>query len=232
LKTTPSTHTAIRESLRTRIEAGEWALGALIPGEIELSAEYGCARATINRALRSLADEGLIERKRKGGTRVRPLPLKQAVFAIPVVREQVESTGSSYRHEIITRKQKVPPPSIRTRLRIKNGDKALYLETIHLADGRPFSFEVRWVNIHAVPGILTAPLELISANEWLIQSAPFSSGDLMFSAVNANKHIASALDARDDAAIFVVDRTTWLGDDFITTTKLYYKEGYQLYSTI
>src|SRR5690606_9049715 len=105
-----------------------------------------------------------------GGTRGRPIPVKQATFEIPVVREQVESSGSVYRHEVITRQQKVPPSSIRTRLRIKNGDKALYLETLHLADDRPFSFEVRWVNLHAAPTILTAPLDQISANEWLVQT--------------------------------------------------------------
>jgi len=227
---TATSHTAIRQALLKRIQSGEWSLGALIPGEMELAEEYGCARATVNRALRTLAEEGLIERKRKGGTRVRLLPVKQAKLDIPVVREQVESTGSAYRHQVVEKKLKVPPSSIRTRLRIPNGDKALYLETIHLADDRPYAFEVRWVNVHAVPQIMKAPLDEISANEWLVQTVPFSSGDVMFSAVNADRQIASAIETREGAAIFVIDRTTWLGDEFITTTKLYHKDGYQLYS--
>lgn len=223
-------HTAVRESLLERIQAGEWALGTVIPGEAELAEEYGCARTTVNRALRALADEGLVERKRKGGTRLNRMPVRHAKFEIPVIREQVESAGSAYRHELVVRQQKAPPSSIRTRLRLPQGDKALYLETIHLADDRPYAFEVRWVNVRAVPEILKAPLDIVSANEWLVQTVPFSSGDVMFSAVAADKHVAGAIEAREGAAVFVVDRTTWLGEEFITTTKLYHREGYQLYS--
>lgn len=227
-----NSHAAIRESLHGRIVSGEWALGARIPDEVELAEEYDCARTTVNRALRALAEDGLIIRKRKGGTRVNPMPVRQAKFDIPVLREQVEAAGSQYRHHVIQQKTKAPPSSICRQLRLPTGEKALYLETIHLADDRPYAFEVRWVNIKAVPEVLDAPLDEISANEWLVRSAPFSSGDVMFSALNADRKIASALDAEENAAVFVIDRTTWLGDQFITTMKLYYREGYQLYSRL
>lgn len=229
---TTNSHAAIRESLLERIQAGEWALGDRIPDEIDLAAEYGCARTTVNRALRALADDGLIVRKRKGGTRVNPFPMRKATLDIPVLREQIESTGGAYRHQTIEQKLKTPPASVRTRLRLKTGQKALYMETMHLADERPFAFEVRWVNTIAVPEILDAPLDALSANEWLVKTVPFSSGDVAFKAVSADKKVSKALEAQEGAAIFVVDRTTWLGDEFITTMKLYYREGYQLYSKL
>ena len=83
-----------------------------------------------------------------------------------------------------------------------------------------------------VPEILKAPLEKLSANEWLVKTVPFSTGDVAFTAVNADKEVANALEAQEGAAVFVVDRTTWLGSEFITTMKLYYREGYQLYSKL
>ena len=229
---TASSHAAIRESLQERIQGGEWALGDRIPDEVDLAAEYGCARATVSRALRTLAEEGLVVRKRKGGTRVIPFPVRQAKLEIPVLREQVEATGSVYRHQIVSQRMKAPPSSVRTRLRLEQGTKALFMETIHLADDRPFAFEVRWVNTSAVPEIKDAPLEEISANEWLVKTVPFSTGDVVFTAVNADQQVANALEADEGAAVFVIDRTTWLGDEFITTMKLYYKEGYQLYSRL
>ena len=146
---TTNSHTAIRESLQERIQAGEWALGDRIPDEIDLAAEYGCARTTVNRALRALADDGLVVRKRKGGTRVNPFPVRKATLDIPVLREQIEATGGAYRHQIIEQKMKTPPSSVRTRLKLTTGEKALYMETMHLADERPFAFEVRWVNTTA-----------------------------------------------------------------------------------
>lgn len=227
-----TTHQSIRQSLLDRIHSGEWALGALIPGEVALAEEYGCARTTVNRALQALADEGLVVRRRRGGTRVSPQTVRTAQLQIPLLREQVEATGCAYGHHITMRKKKTPPASVRTRLRLPTGTKALFLETLHLADDRPFAFETRWVNIQAVPEIIDASMEHVSANEWLVQSVPFSSGDVVFSAANADLHIADALDIAVGDAVFVVDRTTWLDDTFITTMKLHYRPGYQLYSQL
>lgn len=227
-----TSHHHVRESIKQRIEAGEWALGALIPGEMSLADEYGCARTTINRALQALANDGLLIRKRKGGTRVCQMPVRQAKFDIPIVREQVEAAGGTYRHQLLAAETKTPPSSARTRLRIPANEQAMYIETIHLFDDRPYAYEERWVNMQAVPGILDAPLTEISANEWLVKTVPFSNGDVVFSATTAEKNTANAIECKEGAALFTLDRTTWFGDDFITTMKLYYREGYQLYSQL
>jgi GntR family histidine utilization transcriptional repressor len=225
-------HHTVRQSIQDRIEVGEWPLGALIPGEIELASEYACARTTINRALQALADAGMVIRKRKGGTRVCEMPVRHAKFTISIVREQVEATGCQYQHRVITSMLKVPPVSVITRLNLQSGEKAFYLETLHLADDRPFAFEQRWVNLKAVPNILAAPLDDISANEWLVKTIPFSSGDVIFSAMNVDQKVATLLATAIGKAIFVVERTTWYKEAFITTMKLFYKDGFQLYTRL
>ena len=58
------------DEIRERILSAEWELGEQIPTETELSQEYQCHRTTIGKALARLSHEGLIERKRKTGTRV------------------------------------------------------------------------------------------------------------------------------------------------------------------
>ena len=57
-----NTWQAIRADVLGRIRSGEWPPGSLIPTEQMLSIEMGCARATVNRALRELADSGIIQR--------------------------------------------------------------------------------------------------------------------------------------------------------------------------
>lgn len=223
-----ATHHSIRESLLGRIQSGEWELGALIPAEMILAEEYGCARTTVNRALQALADEGLVIRKRKGGTRVCNMPVRYAKFEIPLLREQVEVTGRLYSHQLLGLEMKIPPRDICARLKLSDTKKALYLETVHKADESPFAFETRWINTKAVPSVFEAPLERISANEWLVKTVPFSSGDVMFGAVSASQSIADAMDVKIGAALFTIDRTTWFGDKFITTMSLYYKQGFQL----
>lgn len=50
---------SIAESLRARLEQGEWSPGERLPGEHELAATYGASRATIRTALHSLDSRGL-----------------------------------------------------------------------------------------------------------------------------------------------------------------------------
>lgn len=225
-------HHSIRQSLLGRIQGGEWPLGGLIPGEVQLAEEYGCARTTVNRALRALADDGLVIRKRRGGTRVRPLPVRQTRLQIPILREQVEARGARYGHAVATRRVKVPSAQVRNRLQLRARATALFLETMHLADDRPFAFESRWINMSAVPAIAADAFDTLSANEWLVRNVPFTSGSVHFSAVNATARLARALETSAGTALFLVERTTWLDALFITTTKLFYHPGYQLSSTL
>ena len=67
----------IRAEVQRRIRDRQWPHGAMIPTEEELAAEFGCARATVNRALRDLAQSGVLERRRKAGTRVVALPVRR-----------------------------------------------------------------------------------------------------------------------------------------------------------
>ena len=73
----------IKTEMREWIQTGIWKQGGLIPVEAALAKEFGCARATLNRALRELAQEGILELRRKAGTRVvRPVG-RSANFEIP-----------------------------------------------------------------------------------------------------------------------------------------------------
>ena len=226
-------HHRIREAIRERIAAGEWALGERIPGEAALAEEYGCARTTVNRALRTLAEEGIVERKRKGGTRIRPLPLPQAQLKIPIIREQVEAGGARYDHAILARERESQPPAeIATRMRLPGANRLAFCETLHRADNQPFAFERRWVNPRVVPGFADADLTALSANEWLVRTVPLTTGEVALSASAAEPAIAEALATNPGTALFTMQRTTWLDDQPVTSIDLYYRPGYRLDFTI
>jgi DNA-binding GntR family transcriptional regulator len=60
----------LADALIRDIEAGKYAVGALLPTEFELSDRYGVSRHTVREAFRRLADMGLISRRQGIGTRV------------------------------------------------------------------------------------------------------------------------------------------------------------------
>ncbi len=84
----------VKNEILCRIHNRIWAPGSLMPGEIELAEEFGCARATVNRAMRELAEEGLLDRRRKAGTRVRPAPRRTATVELPLVRRADAARGA------------------------------------------------------------------------------------------------------------------------------------------
>lgn len=227
-----TTWQSIEAEVIKRISDKTWRAGELIPGEVELAEEFGCARATVNRALRQLADAGLLDRRRKGGTRVTRYPVRKALLDIPVTRLEIESRGSVYRHVILSRNTLKPPKHIQDAMDVSNAAKLLHIPAVHFADETPFLYEDRWVNLEAVSNIQDETFADISANEWLVEHALFSRGDIHFSSANATQAEADILQTDIGEAIFIIDRTTWNQNQAITSVRLAYAPGFRMSSQI
>ncbi len=211
-----------------RIQSREWLPGALIPNEEELAKELGCARATVNRALRALAEDGWLERRRKAGTRVALSPKRRAQMAIPVIRQEIEALGKSFSHRLIERVTTPMPACQSDALGLPVNTTAHHVRSLYLADDRPFSYEDRWVNLTAAPGFDTCPLEQISPNEWLVQNAPFSHGTLNYSASPATEEEATHLACLPGTPVMVLKRHTFGPDAPVTAMSLTFAPGHRL----
>lgn len=214
------------EALR-RIQCRDWPPGALIPNEAALAREFGCARATVNRALQSLANAGWLERRRRAGTRVTLSPQRRAQLAIPLIRQEIESKGQAFSHVILSRQNATMPNPQRAALGLKDAPNAQHVQTLYLADARAFAFEDRWVNLAAVPDFAAAPLDMISPNEWLVQNAPFAHGTLDYSAAAASM-AASHLNCQPDTPLMILERRTFGPDAPITHVRLTYAPNHHL----
>jgi GntR family histidine utilization transcriptional repressor len=217
----------VRAEVLARIRAGLWRPGQPIPGEEALARELGVARATVNRALQALAEAGVVERRRRAGSRVAPLPVRRAAFAIPVIRAEVEARGAAHTHRLLACAPLPPPAEVAARLRLAPDAPLWRVETLHLADGRPFAHEGRWLN----PAVLPAPppdFAAISANEWLVGHVPLVEGDITLSAEPAGAAEAAALDLPPGTAVFVTERTTFGPAGGVTWVRLTHAPGYRL----
>jgi GntR family transcriptional regulator, histidine utilization repressor len=222
----------IHVELLRRINEREWLPGSPVPNETELAGEFRCARATVNRAMRELADAGLIDRKRRAGTRVALHPVRRVVLDIPIIRLEVEQRNALWRYSLLSREVCPAPARVASRLGLAADTPMLHLTSVHFADNHPFLHEDRWINPAAVAGVESVDFTAVSANEWLIQNAPYTGGDISFSAMNADAELAELLEARDGAAVFVVDRITWNGQVPVTSVRLAYAPGYRMNTRI
>lgn len=222
----------MHDEVLRRIHTRRWKPGELIPSEADLAREFGCARATVNRALRELAEDGLLERRRKAGTRVAMHPVRKATLEIPIIRTEIEAKGLAYRYSLISSELTAPPPDVRARMQAAPGADMLHLAALHLANGRAYVFEDRWINLQAVPEAAEADFSRISANEWLVENVPFEGGDIAFSALAAGPREAGILSCREGESLFVIDRSTWMGDATITMVRLIFAPGYQMHTEL
>lgn len=219
---------SIQDEVLRRIHARDWPPGTVIPNEADLAVEFGCARATVNRALRALAEAGILERRRKAGSRVAPLPVSRATLDIPVIRQEITARGQRHGYRLLSRGSELPPERIARRLGLGVSTKALKVAALHLADDRPFVIEDRWINLATAPSAAAQGFETLSANEWLIVNIPYTHGEIRFAAESATPEEARLLVTAPGAPVFVVERLTWDHARAITFARLCYGPGYDI----
>jgi GntR family histidine utilization transcriptional repressor len=108
----------------------------------------------------------------------------------------------------------------------------LHLKCLHYAGSKPFQFEDRWINLDAVPKAAGQNFDTIGPNEWLVQEVPFTEAELTFSSMSADLQISELLGVSEGAALFTIERITWLETQPITFAKLHYFSGYQMTSRL
>lgn len=217
----------IRAEVLRRIRARDWPPGALIPGEEALAEEFGVARATVNRALTALAEAGVLERKKRAGTRVAALPVRRARLEIPVIRLDVLGRGLAYDFRLLADRLLPAPVAVAVRLGLPEGQPMRYLETLHLAAGRPFVLETRWLN----PAVLPDPppdFAAVSANEWLVTHVSLVSGDIAFTAEPASPREAEVMGVPQGTPLLVAERTTQGTAGPVTLVRLAHAPGHRV----
>ncbi len=222
----------VRAELGRRIAARDWAPGGRMPNEEDLAEELGCARGTVNRAMRALAEDGIVERRRRAGTRVAVTPVRRAVMRIPVLRREIAASGRAPGYRLLTREEAPAPEEVAGRLGLAAGAPLLRVDALHLADGAPWALERRWVVAGAVPGLALETFEEMSANEWLVRNAPLTDADLAIAAEAAGARDARALGCAAGAPVLVLRRTTRNASGPITDVRQVFAPGHAMRAEI
>lgn len=218
----------VRDQIKAGILDRTYSPGDKLPRDADIADQLGCARSTVQRAMRDLSDAGLVERKRKGGTHVRMDPVTRATVDIPITRREVEKRGSIYGYHLIDQGTVETPREIIGKFEQSEPTEMLRVRALHLADHKPHIYEDRWICTDTVPEIVPVDLSHESANEWLVRNKPYTRCDLRFYAISADAQIAEILNVQENSALLVIERTTWIGTAPITLVKAYTAPGYEL----
>jgi GntR family histidine utilization transcriptional repressor len=202
--------TRIRTDVEARIRSGEWRPGDRIPFEHELTAQYGCARMTVSKALQALARNGLIERRRKAGSFVAHPHVQSAVVAIPDVGSRLLAQTGGYRFELLERAVRAPRRLSAAEAALRCKGEILVLEGLHHAAAEPFGREHRVISLATVPEAAVVDFSETDPGAWLSGHIPWSDARHRISAVAADAATAASLAVPVGTACLQLERWTWL----------------------
>lgn len=202
-------HDQIRRAVCAPIVSGAWQPGRRVPSEHEIMALFGASRMTVNRAMRALADDGLIVRRRRTGSLVASSAGDRAVMAMVAIRTAVEAGGQAYACERLARRRTRATADIADRFKIAAGTPLLNLSFRHFADGRPAALEDHWINLAAIPEAVDEMFDNVPPGEWLAARLPWPKSRYVITAVNAAAAMAGLLDLEPGTACLKIDRRSW-----------------------
>lgn len=196
----------IRSDIEARIASGAWRPGFRIPFEHELVTQYGCARATVGKALAALVRAGLIERRRKAGSFVAHPHVHAAVLDIPDIGAAIAERTGSYRFQLLSSRNLMNDGSEKD---FAKGVKLRRLAGVHHGSTGPFACEDRIINLDAVPQAGDADFSAEPPSTWLLDHVPWSEARHRISAIGAGPEVSRRLDVPKGTPCLMVERWTW-----------------------
>jgi GntR family histidine utilization transcriptional repressor len=196
----------IRGALTRSIVGGEFMPGDKLPTEAELAVRFGASRPTVNKAIGSLATDGLVVRRKRAGTIV----LAQSAFWLPIidVSRYVSDLGQKYEFNILSRTVSENGVGAVQWPEIATGTPLLAMECLHFSGDVPVQHERRMINLEAVPGAATACFETTPPGLWLLRHVPWSASEHRIGAIGAGETLATLFGIRRGTPCLGIHRTT------------------------
>jgi GntR family histidine utilization transcriptional repressor len=204
-----------------------------LPSEIDLAAQFDCARATVNRALTELADEQIIDRKRKAGSRVRDGSERIVNLKFQFPCREVTSTGKAHKYVSLKREACPLPEMLQDEGSSGEAPDALMLEGVHYANNQPFQFEQTWIRCDASSGNEGEMPNHSAPCLTLLQKSPYFHGSMTISVARATQEEARYLGVRTGDPLLIKDLvlTEGQGGTPVARMRMSYRANYTFAGT-
>jgi GntR family histidine utilization transcriptional repressor len=198
----------VKQHLKDGLASGHWAPGALMPSEAELVVQFGVSRMTVNRALRELQSEGLVERSQGLGTFAAPLHRVASTLTIRDLHEEIAARGQVHSADVVLSRAEPAPAALAERLGLRPGNEVFHTLIVHRCNGVPLQCEDRYVNPACAPGYLGVDFTRTTPTHYLLEVAPLWEAQYAIEAGTATAEEARLLDiAPTEPCLIIVRRT-------------------------
>ena len=211
-KAAAAPYSQVKQYLKGELARGRWSPGELMPSEAELVVQFGVSRMTVNRALRELQTEGLVERVQGVGTFAAHLHPVSSTLTIRDLHEEIEARG--HRHHVDVRfvREERTGAALAQQLGLPEGERVFHSLMVHHDNGVPLQCEDRYVNPARAPDYLKVDFTKTTPTQHLLEVAPLWEAQFTIEAGTPTAQEARLLGlAPGEPCLIVVRRTVSRG---------------------
>jgi len=212
----------VKNYVLERIVSGEWQPGDRVPSEHQLVAAMGVSRATANRALRELSQEGHLTRLHGVGTFVRAQKPSMAFLEVKSIADEIAEWGGTHTAAVHLLAEEKAGEVVAAAMGLGVGQPVFHSLIVHFDRQRPVQLSDRFVNPAVAPDYLAQDFTRITPNAYLTRIAPIQEAEHVVEAVLPNSQAQKLLVIGPTEPCLLLNRRTWSFGMVATKTLLLY----------
>jgi len=148
------------QALLEMLERPEFGPTERIPAERDLAEHLGISRMTLRKALQTLIDRGVLERRGNRGTFVTAPGVERPLNTVARkgIAEVVEQAGARSGSKLLYFEQTQASVRVAKLLKIREGDVLLTIRRLRTVDQKPFCIETSYIPAARVPELVAGDL--------------------------------------------------------------------------
>lgn len=229
-------HYQIKEILQEMIEDEELKPGDMIPTERELCEFHGVSRMTVNKAIMSLVNQGLVHREQGKGTYVSKVKPRKEISNLKGFTEEMKDNGVKTDTEILSFEIKKTTKQIKDALELENGNsKVIEINRLRRIEDEPVAIEKVWLPYNLFKDmteemIAGKSLYNLFRNRY---SYKLEKAKQTIEPMLIDEYEAKLLNQKENALALVFNRVTFMADNIpVEYTKAIYRSDIYKYEVV
>ena len=212
----------IKKTIQQKIAAGEWIAGQKLPSENDLVVALEVSRMTINRALRELTQQGLINRVHGLGSFVAETPRHASLIELQDIALEIEQRGRRHSSRVLALEAVEANAEVAEQMGISVAAPVYYLCAVHLQDDTPLQLEKRYVNPQVMPEFVNQEFTHSTSTAYLLKQFQPDEMEHIVRACLPDEQIRAQLLMQAGEPCLQLIRRTWKNDQVIIYVILSY----------
>jgi GntR family transcriptional regulator len=206
----------IKLKLLERIENGEFAVGKLLPTEMELMSKYSVSRATVRRVMQDLEKDGFINRTAGKGTFVIRSKINRELTHLTSFTEDMKHLGKNVSSKILKFQIISAQEPISEKFGLPLGSPLLYISRLRNVDGEPIAINISYLNLPENIQISKQEVDEAGSIYALLErkGIPPMESDRTLEAIEANEERARILNIQVGSPLMMVEGLVYTYNEF------------------